>query len=198
MGTAVLGRCGLCCSAAVFGSLNACGSHDVWKSKSRRQFRTPMSKNGAPFPAGGRPEISEKNARNITNFGSIRVGKIFFLRSENERFQFSKRVFAKNRYTWPLWCQKKLILKPSTYRTPGALRLVSLTSYLLFGLKRSGTPGFVYRFRAKAECPLPSLKKKKSKNRLRVLFQNAQKRRLKTFPKKKKVPFDPNDLFSTH
>ena len=186
-----------------------------------------MSKNGAPFPAGGRPEISEKNARNITNFGSIRVGKIFFLRSENERFQFSKRVFAKNRYTWPLWCQKKLILKPSTYRTPGALRLVSLTSYLLFGLKRSGTPGFVYRFRAKAECPLPSfkkkksknrlrtpgfvyrfrakaecplpsLKKKKSKNRLRVLFQNAQKRRLKTFPKKKKVPFDPNDLFSTH
>ena len=48
------------CSAAVLlfsAHLNACASHYVWKPKSRRQFRTTLlSANGAPFPAGGRPE----------------------------------------------------------------------------------------------------------------------------------------------
>ena len=60
MGPAVLGGCTLCCCVAVLlfsAHLNACASHDVWKPKSRRQFRTHvLSENGAPFPAGGCPE----------------------------------------------------------------------------------------------------------------------------------------------
>ena len=42
---------------------------------------------------------------------------------------------------------------------------------------------------------LSRTQKKNSKNWLRVSFQNAQKRRLKKFPKKNKVPFDLNFFF---
>ena len=41
----------------------------------------------------------------------------------------------------------------------------------------------------------PDLKKKKSKNRLLVSFQNDQKRRLKKFPPPKKLPFAENFFF---
>ena len=52
-----------------------------------------------------------------------------------ERAIVSLCCFAKNRYTWSLWCQKQVILKQSTNHTPGALRLAKSTPYLFLAWK---------------------------------------------------------------
>ena len=55
-------------------------------------------------------------------------------------------AFAKNRYTWSLWCQKQVHsrVKPTTNHTPGALRLAKNTSYLSLAWKRQVQLVFAY------------------------------------------------------
>ena len=66
-----------CAAALLFSAqLNACASHDVWKPKSRRQFRTPICpKMGPHFRVKAVPKmISEKiGSKKNTIFGSIAV-----------------------------------------------------------------------------------------------------------------------------
>ena len=54
------------------------------------------------------------------------------------------RVFAKNRYTWSLWCQKQVHSK-TKYKLHARNPAIGQPHIVpVFALKRPGTPGFVY------------------------------------------------------
>ena len=55
-----------------------------------------------------------------------------------------KKMFAKNRYTWSLWCQKQVHSKTKHKAHSRSPAIGQPYIVPVFGLKRSGTPGFVY------------------------------------------------------
>ena len=97
---AVLGRCGLsCCCAAVFGSLERLYLPRCVET----QIQTPaldadVVRNRGSICGWGpsRKWYPKKIARKNTIFGSIRLS--WALRSENERFEFSKTLHKRRPY----------------------------------------------------------------------------------------------------